>query len=52
MKDASVLPEKERLLRIEEAARSVGKAVISPLLIIIISFIPILFLTGHEAKHF
>ncbi len=44
--------EEERVRRIERSSQLIGKAVVSSILITLISFSPILFLTGQEHKLF
>jgi Cu(I)/Ag(I) efflux system membrane protein CusA/SilA len=46
------IPEAERVAIIEESSRTVGRSVFFSVLIMIISFAPILFLTGQERKLF
>ncbi|KAB2914460.1 MAG: efflux RND transporter permease subunit [Bacteroidetes bacterium] len=46
------LPEEERLKIIERSSRMVGRAVFFSILVTLISFAPILFLTGQEKKLF
>ena len=46
------IPEPERLQLVEQSARTVGRAVVSSILITLVSFAPILFLTGQEKKLF
>jgi Cu(I)/Ag(I) efflux system membrane protein CusA/SilA len=46
------LSEQERLRRIEASSRSLARAVVFPILVLIVSFAPILFLTGQERKLF
>ena len=46
------IPEEERVAIIEQSSRTVGRAVFFSVLIMIISFAPILFLTGQERKLF
>lgn len=46
------IPEKERVAIIEESSRTVGRSVFFSVIIMIISFAPILFLTGQERKLF
>ncbi len=45
-----ILSEEERKLRIEKSSRLVAKAVVNSILITLVSFSPILFLTGQENK--
>lgn len=45
-----ILSEEERKLRIEKSSRLVAKAVVNSILITLVSFSPILFLTGQEHK--
>jgi copper/silver efflux system protein len=47
-----MITENERINRIEESSKLIGKAVVSSILITLISFMPILFLTGQEQKLF
>lgn len=44
--------EEERIKKIEESSQLIGKAVVSSILVTLISFSPILFLTGQEHKLF
>ncbi|MEO5599621.1 MAG: efflux RND transporter permease subunit [Cyclobacteriaceae bacterium] len=44
--------EEERIQRIEKSSQLIGRAVVSSILITLISFSPILFLTGQEHKLF
>lgn len=46
------MEEKERLEKIEKSSQLIGKAVVSSILITLVSFSPILFLTGQEHKMF
>lgn len=46
------IPEEERLKIIEESSKAVGRSVFFSVIIMIISFAPILFLTGQEKKLF
>lgn len=46
------IPESERVSIIEDSSRTVGRSVFFSVLIMIISFAPILFLTGQERKLF
>ena len=46
------IPEPERIRLVEQSARTVGRAVVSSILITLVSFAPILFLTGQEKKLF
>lgn len=46
------LPEEERVRIIEESSRTLGRSVFFSVLIMIISFSPILFLSGQEKKLF
>lgn len=46
------IPEAERVTIIEESSRTVGRSVFFSVIIMIISFAPILFLTGQERKLF
>jgi len=46
------IPEEERIKITEQSSRTVGRAVFFSVLIMIISFSPILFLTGQEKKLF
>jgi copper/silver efflux system protein len=47
-----MITEKQRVEKIEESSKLIGKAVVSSILITLISFMPILFLTGQEQKLF
>lgn len=49
---AAVLDDKERIRRIEASSRNLARAVVFPILVLIVSFAPILFLTGQERKLF
>ncbi len=44
--------DEERILKIEQSSQLIGKAVVSSILVTLISFSPILFLTGQEHKLF
>lgn len=44
--------EEERIKKIEKSSQLIGKAVVSSILITLVSFSPILFLTGQEHKLF
>lgn len=46
------MQEAERLQKIEKSSQLIGKAVVSSILVTLISFSPILFLTGQEHKLF
>jgi copper/silver efflux system protein len=46
------MEEKERIEKIEKSSQLIGKAVVSSILITLVSFSPILFLTGQEHKMF
>lgn len=46
------IPEAERVAIIEDSSRTVGRSVFFSVIIMIISFAPILFLTGQEKKLF
>uniref|UniRef100_UPI001FA80AE5 efflux RND transporter permease subunit n=1 Tax=Pontibacter vulgaris TaxID=2905679 RepID=UPI001FA80AE5 len=46
------IPEEERVSIIENSSRTLGRSVFFSVLIMIISFAPILFLTGQERKLF
>jgi len=46
------IPEEERVAIIEDSARTLGRSVFFSVIIMIISFAPILFLTGQEKKLF
>ncbi|WP_276370473.1 efflux RND transporter permease subunit [Chryseolinea sp. H1M3-3] len=46
------MSEEERIRRIERSSQLIGKAVVSSILVTLISFSPILFLTGQEHKLF
>ncbi|HEU4902430.1 MAG TPA: efflux RND transporter permease subunit, partial [Flavisolibacter sp.] len=48
----SEIPEEERVKIIEDSSRALGRSVFFSVLIMIISFAPILFLTGQEKKLF
>ena len=48
----SELPEEQRISIIEKSSRMIGRAVFYSILITLISFFPILFLTGQEQKLF
>jgi copper/silver efflux system protein len=47
-----MITEKQRVEKIEESSKLIGKAVFNSILITLISFMPILFLTGQEQKLF
>lgn len=47
-----MITEQQRVEKIEESSKMIGKAVFSSILITLISFMPILFLTGQEQKLF
>ena len=47
-----MLTKSERESRIEESSKMIAKAVVSSILITLVSFSPILFLTGQEHKLF
>ena len=47
-----MITEKQRIEKIEESSKLIGKAVFSSILITLISFMPILFLSGQEQKLF
>lgn len=47
-----MITEKQRVEKIEESSKRIGKAVFNSILITLISFMPILFLTGQEQKLF
>src|SRR5829696_2326976 len=47
-----MITEEQRVEKIEESSRLIGKAVFNSILITLISFMPILFLTGQEQKLF
>ena len=47
-----MLTNKERENRIESSSKLIAKAVVSSILITLVSFSPILFLTGQEHKLF
>jgi Cu(I)/Ag(I) efflux system membrane protein CusA/SilA len=51
-KEAAAKDDRERLRRIEASSRQLARAAVFPLLVLIVSFIPILFLTGQERKLF
>lgn len=46
------MEDRERIKRIEVSSRSLARAVVFPILVLIVSFAPILFLTGQERKLF
>lgn len=46
------MEDRERIRRIEASSRSLARAVVFPILVLIVSFAPILFLTGQERKLF
>lgn len=46
------MDEKERIEKIERSSQLIGKAVVSSILVTLVSFSPILFLTGQEHKMF
>src|SRR6266542_3792738 len=46
------IPEEERVAIIEDSSRTLGRSVFFSVIIMIISFAPILFLTGQEKKLF
>ena len=46
------MEEKERIEKIEKSSHLIGKAVVSSILVTLVSFSPILFLTGQEHKMF
>lgn len=46
------MTDTERIRKIEASSRSLARAVVFPLLVLIVSFVPILFLTGQERKLF
>lgn len=46
------IPEKERIATVEKSARKIGRAVFFSILVTLISFAPILMLTGQEEKLF
>ena len=50
--NTSELPEEQRISIIEKSSRMIGRAVFYSILITLISFFPILFLTGQEQKLF
>jgi Cu(I)/Ag(I) efflux system membrane protein CusA/SilA len=47
-----MITEKERVEKITASSKTIGKAVVSSILITLISFMPILFLSGQEQKLF
>jgi copper/silver efflux system protein len=47
-----MITERQRVEKIEESSKLIGKAVFNSILITLISFMPILFLTGQEQKLF
>lgn len=46
------MEEKDRIEKIEKSSQLIGKAVVSSILVTLVSFSPILFLTGQEHKLF
>lgn len=46
------IPEQRRVQIVEQSARTIGRAVFFSILVTLISFVPILFLTGQEKKLF
>ena len=52
MKQLNPLSNEEREARIEKSAKLIGGAIVSSILITLVSFSPILFLTGQEHKLF
>lgn len=46
------MDDSERIRRIESSSRGLARAVVYPILVLIVSFAPILFLTGQERKLF
>ena len=52
MKQNNILTKQEREQRIEQSSKLVAKAVVSAILITLVSFSPILFLEGQEKKLF
>lgn len=52
MKQNNMLSNEEREARIEKSSKLIGGAVVSSILITLVSFSPILFLTGQEHKLF
>jgi Cu(I)/Ag(I) efflux system membrane protein CusA/SilA len=46
------MEEKERIEKIEKSSQLIGKAVVSSILVTLVSFSPILFITGQEHKMF
>lgn len=52
MKQNNMLTNEEREARIEKSSKLIGSAVVSSILITLVSFSPILFLTGQEHKLF
>ncbi|MEO7425945.1 MAG: efflux RND transporter permease subunit [Fibrobacteria bacterium] len=48
----AAMDDAERIRRIDASSRSLARAVVFPLLVLIVSFVPILFLTGQERKLF
>lgn len=50
--DKAAQTDKERIARIEASSRGLARAVVYPILVLIVSFAPILFLTGQERKLF
>lgn len=47
-----MIMEEERIIKIEKSAQLIGKAVVSSIMVTLVSFSPILFLTGQEHKLF
>jgi Cu(I)/Ag(I) efflux system membrane protein CusA/SilA len=52
MNQNNILSNEEREARIEKSSKLIGSAVVDSILITLISFSPILFLTGQEHKLF
>ncbi|MBK8425080.1 MAG: efflux RND transporter permease subunit [Lewinellaceae bacterium] len=52
MKQNNILSNEEREARIEKSSKLIGGAIVSSILITLVSFSPILFLTGQEHKLF
>ena len=50
--NSTPMEEQERIKRIETSSRILARAVVFPILVLIVSFAPILFLTGQERKLF
>jgi len=52
LKQVDAMNEADRIEKIEKSSQLIGKAVVSSILVTLISFSPILFLTGQEHKLF